>query len=289
MDDVAMKSMEKRKRNCLSEVDLDRFHLKEMSMRERIRVKKHLVKCNFCGMRLSQMESGLDGIPGLNAERMIENIHRALSDSSRPACVGGAEDIKIKEYGPQPLEDTRRSEGGGYWVTLHRKVALVAVSVVGVAILLGLMGLHNRAPWEDRSGEEIYRLKGGLDLQILRLQSDRMVLTALGDRFYKNDRLGFVVDLVSDGHIMIVGVEENGRMYVGYPMDGSAKSLGMQRGRNILLPGTLLLNGSVGREWMVLMHCPKAFTLSQLKYDQENHLLHGPEGCVQKQVGMLKE
>jgi hypothetical protein len=101
------------------------------------------------------------------------------------------------------------------------------------------------------------REKGGLSLQVVRLVGDHTERPLSGDAFHAGDRLRFIVDLPSAGHINVLGSEATGGMYVGWPTQEGGATL-RSAGKRQELPGAVVLDSSVGRETIYLAFCPAA-------------------------------
>lgn len=127
-------------------------------------------------------------------------------------------------------------------------IALTPVTI-GALVLVALpRGAHHEDP------RDAVTLKGW-GLHVYRLAGDHAERALSGDRFAPGDRIRFAVDLPGDGQIAIVGVEASGSLYTAWPQDGRTAAF-QKEGRNIELPGAVMLDESRGKEVLYLVYCP---------------------------------
>lgn len=107
------------------------------------------------------------------------------------------------------------------------------------------------------------RRKGGLALTVYRERDGEVVRSRSGDVFHPGDRLRFEVD-APPGHLLIMGIDGGGRGYPCVPLDGRARRLESALAK-ALLPDAVQLDDSLGRERLVLVHCPAPFELRSLE------------------------
>ncbi|MBW1873213.1 MAG: zf-HC2 domain-containing protein, partial [Deltaproteobacteria bacterium] len=234
MDDLNLVSKLGRNPDCPSEINLDRFHFGELPAEENNRIKEHLATCLECRQRLTLREKGFDAFTELDRQTMRHKIEAAC----RP--------------------EEKSSPGLLTFNWLRWEIAIAATAVLILFVTIGL------AVWHE-PGQDQLRTKGTLQLSIYREHKGRVEQVVNGDVFNPGDRLRFEVDLVRAGNILIVGVEQSGRMYTLFPTDGSKTSKSISKGLGQKLPGAIRLDDSLGEEWVHLVHCQQPFEAAQLK------------------------
>lgn len=101
------------------------------------------------------------------------------------------------------------------------------------------------------------------------------------------DRLRFKITTPRAGYLMIVGPSEQNEPFAVFPMDGSDVAQPVPAGEEILLPGAVELDDSVGTEVIVAIVCPKRFELTDLSWDDGKPAV--PEGCRADSFKLVKK
>lgn len=209
--------------DCPSDFALDRLHAGELPGAQAQEVERHVAGCAECGARMAERRAGFDAIDGVDRRVMLARIRSGLDAPARRPL---AEEL---------LGWTRRA--------LAPLAAVAATAVVLVLV--------TRPPEEPPTT----RTKGALALRVFRFAGDHAEEVASGDTFAPGDRLRFVVELPSEGHVAVLGVESSGALYTAWPPE-----LGVQTrfaaGSGIELAGAVALDAQPGREVLHLVLCP---------------------------------
>lgn len=112
--------------------------------------------------------------------------------------------------------------------------------------------------------EQGLRAKGGPRLVVYRERGGRAALTEPGDQLKEGDRLRFGVDLPAGGYVLVFGREARGAIFGGFPADKATPSPYLRAGLHDPLPGAVELDGSQGRESLVLAVCGAPLRLDEL-------------------------
>lgn len=209
---------------CPSDLVLDRLHAHELSADLAERTQRHVAGCTACEARMAERRVGFGALDGVDARVMLGRIRTGLD---RPA--------------------SRSERLGGL---LRRLIApLTLVAAAALVLLLVRPGLE-----EPVSGT---RLKGAAALHVFRLRADHAEEVLSGEPFSPGDRLRFTVDLPTEGHVKVLGVEASGALYTAWPLDPGVQTR-FAAGHGIELSGAVSLDAQPGRETLYLVHCPLA-------------------------------
>lgn len=152
-----------------------------------------------------------------------------------------------------------------------------ALAIAAAALLL----LHTPPPRPDVG------LKGsGLDLRVYRERAGHVASTMSGDMFRPGDRLRFEVDVPSDGHMLVVGVESDGDLFRCYPNDRD-ESVPVEASSGLLLSDAIELDSSTGHEVLHLVVCDAPFSAHDLRAAGARSLAL-PPGCRAAAFEMVK-
>ena len=214
------------KEGCPSELELDRWHAKELPAARMQALESHAANCTDCQARMKQRAQGFAAIaapagqPPIDERRVLAGLRRRLDE-----------------------EPPRMS-------LFARRLSVLA-GFLACAAAFALVAL----PKHDRQGEEYeVRAKGGLALHVFREQNGRASEALSGDQFHAGERLRFVADLPSDGEVRVIGVEATGALYTAWPLDAMLGTR-LAHGNGIALPGAVALDDSHGRETLYLVEC----------------------------------
>jgi hypothetical protein len=213
---------------CPSELDLDQLSQGELLSQAAARISDHVSHCAMCAERMEARKAGFDAFPAVDTRALLAGIRRRVGD-----------------------EQEARAKRG-----LLRRFAYLFTPVAAAAAALMIFIVARR----DVPGElpvDVVRQKGSLSLRVHRLVNGQSQKTLSGDHFAPGDRLRFVVDLPSAGHINVIGVEASGGLFVAWPIDAGVSTL-REAGNQQELPGAVSLDDSKGRETLYLAHCPAA-------------------------------
>jgi len=235
-----------RKSDCPSEAILDRLHWGELDESRAASLRAHLAGCVACQQRMELRRKGFDAFAQLDADGLRARIVEAAAGQAAA--------------GPP-----KRRSLVGSWLVPAVAAACALLLVVTVFIQTG-----------QRTA---LRTKGGLALQVFRERDGRVDSPRSQAAFHPGDRLRFGLDLPRDSHVMIVGAEQSGQLYVCFPSDGSRTSRPRPAGRAQQLPGAVRLDASTGTETLHAVVCPRPFSLDELRPNDPAGGLSLPRGC----------
>lgn len=232
---------------CPSDLVLDRLAAGELPGDQARSTRAHVETCEHCTARMK--ETSFDAFPEVDAGALLERIRRGAAAKERPQDAGDGL--------PTPITAHRRS----------RFLRGPAVATLALAACLALLFVTRKA--DDGTGgpggagetgsPEVIRLKGGRVLHVYRMTDTGSEEILSGTRLAPGARIRFVVDLPSEGRVLIVGREQSGALYTAWPL-GPADAAQMQRpaGPGQALPGAVALDDKPGKETLFLVHCPTA-------------------------------
>ncbi len=208
---------------CPSDWMLDRLHSGEVAEPEAGATRQHIAGCETCTARMAEREAGFNAISGADPRAMLARIRAGVDSRARPSLL-----------------ERLRAWGRGFLAP----VALAAAAVLVVVLVTG----------NEQTGVDT-RMKGGLTLHVFRLAGEHAEEALSGDRFAPGDRLRFIVDLPSGGHVSVLGIEASGALYTAWPLEPGMQTR-FAAGTGIELPGAVALDDQPGRETLYLVHCP---------------------------------
>lgn len=100
------------------------------------------------------------------------------------------------------------------------------------------------------------RVKGSLELHVLRKQGEGASRVISGDKITPDDTLRFQVSLPTAGRVSIVGIEPDGTLYPAWPLADHAAETLLPAGAKQSLPGAVQLDGPSGAEHLYVVLCP---------------------------------
>jgi Domain of unknown function (DUF4384) len=195
-------------------------------------IAEHLAFCERCRSRLDLFESC--------AARTAPLVQRLLRSASRSLPPPRATVLEWLD---------RRALRFGL-------AAGCAAAVVAVAVGL-------RAPPAPPSAPEEVRIKGS-SMRFFRQRSGEVTNGVSGDTFLPGDALRFVVASGSTGWFYLVGIEPSGKVLPYYPYGGE-RSVPIAGGKEITLPGSLVLDESKGTEYFLGIFSPAQLRLEQIR------------------------
>ncbi len=209
---------------CLSDLALDRRVAGERAKADQDREQQqHLDTCPRCRDRLALLEAArAQAEPEI--ERMLRNaLARARTVEPAPAPRSG-------------------------WLIWGRP-ALAGAALVAIALAWGVL---RQDPAETTGCElpaESIRIKG-VSMRFFVQRGDEVAPGVSGDRYREGDALRFVVSSDAPRFLLLVGVEESGRVSAYHPFGGE-RSQALAPGVDIALPGSLVLDDSSTAEAFV--------------------------------------
>lgn len=223
MSELELHTLRAGRPDCPSDFALDRLHAGELPPEEANKLERHVAGCADCGARMAERRAGFSALEGVDPRAMLARIRTGL---------------EAPERAPLSSRLVR-------WVRrLLGPAAVLATAAIAFLVINGRQ--------IEPGGT---RMKGSLALHVFRLQGERSAETSSGDTFAPGDRLRFVVDLPTEGHVAVLGVEASGALYTAWPLDPELPTR-MRAGKGLELPGAVALDEQPGRETLYLVLCP---------------------------------
>ena len=179
------------------------------------------------------------------------------------------------------------------------RVALAAAAVVWAAL-----ALWPQLPWStshQSADVEQVRLKssGLVDFELYVHDGQRARRAQADELVQPGDRVGFKLRPSPLGHVMILGVDQSGEPYLGYPQAHDQRARPLALGQpEVTLDQALELDHTLGHERFILLVCPHPFTFEQaaarlrLALSQRPHQDILPtlwDGCAQREHTLIKK
>lgn len=224
---------------CPSDLMLDRLAVEELRGAAAEPVRAHLTTCAACTARMAQRSFA--AFPQVDERVMLAAIRRGVDEPR-----------------------TWRERAGRWLLGLGAARAPLALAAgLGALLLLlrpptplgGDLGGPGDAQPRSPGDPDSVRQKGGLMLRVYRQVGEGSEEVLSGGRFARGDVLRFVVDLPSEGHIGVLGVEQGGALYTAWPRPSQKESTRRPLGAGQRLPGAVSLDSSTGQETLYLVHC----------------------------------
>jgi len=240
---------------CPSELELEQFHLGEGDPIGRAAVKRQVESCAGCTRRMEELTAGFAAFPTLDAPaleaRILQGFEGQLPETLKNHL---ATDVEAK------------AETKGSWARLlgwlNSPNIRYATVGVGVAVLLSVLMPNTQNKLGIENG---IRMKGNLTLKVQRSRGGLVDTVASGEQFQAGDRLRFEVLTPKAGHLLILGKESGGDVYVVYPLKGEGQSAAKPKGRQEL-PEAVELDGSGGTESLYAIFCPEPFNQGDVAF-----------------------
>ena len=207
-------------------------------------------------------KAGFDALPEANPQAMLARIRLGLEAEAveaRAAEAGAARAATAPRFGFMQ------------WLVGGLALAGAAAAILLFAMRPADTGI---APPDDT-----VLTKGTLKLQVFRARGSDVKALLPGDDATAGDRLRFKAENVPEGpgQIMVVGVEASGAVFPYYPAEGRSVAAHGTIKADGTLPGSAVLDASVGAEHVWLVWCPLAFALDDLAPGDEG--LSTGDGC----------
>jgi hypothetical protein len=213
-----------RPESCLSDLVLDRWQASELAHRpEGDAVRSHLSGCSSCAGRLRALEREPDILP---------------ASKVRSAPPVGSEIL------PSDVPPRKRSQRVVAGLT-----GLAALAAAGlVLVVTGSL---------SKSLEPTLRAKGELQLELVVRRTDGRTETVLpADSLAAGDSVRFLVSSAEPGFAFVIGLDAAGAVSAYFPPVGVPSPL--PAGRSQALPGSVILDETLGAERFLLLYCNEA-------------------------------
>lgn len=246
----------------VSELTLNRLLARELDDDVRAAIEAHLADCGDCSARRDA----------------VERFDTAFAIA--PPAPQAAPVVSLAE------------------ARARRGPAFVLVAAAAAVALVFVFARPEPGPLSPGADDGI-RLKGAeLSLTVFAKTADAPPRAVKdGDVVHPGDRLGFQLRSLQDGYAMVVGIDDRGEVYAGWPQSsgGSAKFLPATDAPTDL--GVAVRLDDVGaRERLIAVRCPTAFGLAavakRLKHPtrlQKEPAQDPLAGCVYDELTLKKQ
>jgi hypothetical protein len=222
-------------RRCPSDLVLDRYLVGELDEAARRELETHAAACEAC--------RGL-----LEARR--EEVRRFAEAPSLPSRA-------VATLGRLEQERARRG-------SRVRALLLGGLAAAAVASLLAVLVLRGDLLRPGGEGRDVLRLKGSFALSAFVKRGENVEAARSGERFHPGDALRFEYSATTAGHLAIVSLDAKQVVSLYYPV-ASARTAPAPAGSKLLLPGSTILDETLGEETVIGVHCPRPFELATLR------------------------
>jgi hypothetical protein len=215
---------------CLSDLVLDRLVAGELARTpEGTAAETHVAECARCSGRLATLRSS------------VENF---ASEVFLPGLV------------QQTAANVRRA----------RLVRAGSILAGAVAMAAGILVVMRPEPPAVTAKDPVLsgeRTKGGLSLTVVVKTSQGQIEEVLpGGTLSPGDAIRFVVGSDARGHIALVGIDAAPRVSAYVP-DGDSAMI-VEKGPPRALPGSIVLDDTLGPERLLLLRCDQPFEVARL-------------------------
>lgn len=216
-----------REESCLSDLALDRFIAGEFEgTTEGWRAAAHLRTCTRCESRRAEFAAAVESFPS---------------------------EIFVEGLAARAARESRKSR----WPRLAAGIGSVAAAAAAVVLLVpgvqGVQGVQGTSPVDG------IRTKGGGALSLIARTADGAIDRVLpGDTLAPGDAIRFEVATPSHAHVAIVGIDQAQAVT---PYVAGAE---LEAGPGQVLPGSILLDGTLGSERIVAFFCQAQVPVKEL-------------------------
>lgn len=234
--------------SCPSDFALDGLQGAALSSEEEGRLQKHVAGCESCTTRMAARRAGFEAFPDVDERKMLAAIRTRLAEPEAAPRLFAR--LAAFFRAPQTLAFAG------------------ALSILAVVLIVR----HDSKPPQQAEDSVLpvdqVREKGGFGLHVYRQRGEGAEEMLSGERFRPGDRLRFGVDLPTEGHLSIVGIDERGELYTAWPLPASGPAQPVENsadlrpdtqrpaGKGQTLPGAVTLDESPGDEALYLVTCP---------------------------------
>jgi Putative zinc-finger len=222
---------------------LSQYVAHDLPTEEQQRVATHLSGCESCRALLQQIEQDQADYAELGQEHYNVAWRHAVTQTTE------ASDAQQARRRPLfPL----------LWKVL---LPVAAAALVAALLVPRLMTPPPRQP-------QYKGYKGGLSLQIIAKRKDRQFVVADNQRLCPGDALRFSVTAAGHkSHLVVVSLDRANTLSTFYPNETTPPDLLARSGQTVkltgpgrhVLPGSIILDRSQGREVIVILAAPKPF------------------------------
>lgn len=261
---------------CPSDLVLDRYHAQECEHEELSFVAQHLEQCADCRARIDERKLGFAAFGGTEQAYLARFRNQLDAQAAHlPAAQSTPWWERVRQWAPRFVAG--------------------AATVACVGLLVSKLPVGSDVPASSDAGTKApiaakskpgLRTKGGAGLTVFVSRQDQVHKLTDDDELFEGDKLRFSVTLDSAQQVMIVGQESSGELYPLVTSPSQA-SLELLAGSEQVMPDSVQLDNSTGKEAIHLVRCTEAFTLAQLSFDEQGALV-APEDCTASSLRFTK-
>ena len=226
---------------CPSEMAIDAWIMKGRSDADPI--GGHVKSCTRCGSLVAEVDGAAD----------------VFRREVFPATV----DETVRKALAEPLSDRVSA------FLFGRRARLVFAAAAAAAVCVVAIGgyfyqdAQQRTQYTGIKGPSTVLRTGGIGLKVFASHAGQV--RPLGDNETLNpgDALRFAPAVPADGYLMVVSVEESGKLNLYYPAGGEA-AMKVAAGAEPL-PGSVVLDASWGAERVFVLYAAEPFSLAQVR------------------------
>jgi hypothetical protein len=220
---------------CPSDLVLDRYLVGELDTSLRHDVESHTEGCSRCRSLLEERREQA----------------RLFSAAPTLPSRAAATLARFENERPAPWWSRPRTWATGF-------AAAAAAGLVAVVVLRGGL-LH---PGSEEIGS--VRLKGSLALSAFVKRGETVERARSGEVFHPGDALRFAYSTEHDGYLAIASVDAKQVVSVYYPVEHD-RAAAIPAGVGKLLPGSTILDETLGLETVIGVHCLRPFAVADLR------------------------
>lgn len=225
---------------CLSRLALAKLKTGDLEGELKESALAHIETCERCTAAAAEMEVNVSRYEARDASHREKLMARIDAEGNLPS-------------------PSRRG-----WLSSGRSRALLGA--VGVAAAAAMALLVLRAPTSSPATDEI-RFKGTLSLQVVAKRADRQFTVKEGSTLLEDDALRFVVTTGMPGYLQVFSVDAKGGVSPFYPESdpmADPEPLTLSSAGRHELPGSVILDDSVGRERIVVVFSEGFFNRAEV-------------------------
>ncbi len=226
--------------SCFPRMEWIRWSVDDLSPEQMQTMKEHLSTCEKC--------------------RAISEDIRREYEAFEPQEALNLQGIKKRIREAKTKSQKQAERAVPFWRKWHVPAVTMATATAAflVAVLVG-KPLHHTHP--------SVRYKGAFSMQVFAKRGENHFLVKKRQPLTEGDALRFVVTADGPGYLMVVSVDKAGKVWPMYPFEDPQKHPRpwpvAKAGRHEL-PRSMILDDSLGREWIVAFFSPHSFDRRRL-------------------------
>lgn len=143
---------------------------------------------------------------------------------------------------------------------------MAPISVVAAALVAFLVMPTPSSDVVAPDDTDVMRSKGMVQLGVWADEGPSSRRIGDGQFAFADDRLGFELSTSKDGWFLVVGVDDDGQAWLGYPQDGSQRAVSVQATQQPEdLGAAVQLDGTLGSERIVGLLCDKPLSFGDVE------------------------